>query len=156
MDGESFELSQKSLVKRLTTSAVTHRIGKARTSFGSHPLELLPPRSTAGQLTLDQHIGVRIPGGQPILMLVFSTTRFQACVCVRLMSDWYGPRIVERPMRDVGLGISTTMQTGGISVSAGGWLHSDHGPIHRQILALHSTLLPDSAAPVGPKSLPIG
>jgi hypothetical protein len=25
----------------------------------------LPPRSTAGQLTLDQHIGVRIPGGQP-------------------------------------------------------------------------------------------
>jgi hypothetical protein len=29
-------------------------------------LLLLPPRSTAGQLTLDQHIGVRIPGGQPI------------------------------------------------------------------------------------------
>ena len=27
----------------------------------------LPPRSTAGQLTLDQHIGVRIPGGQPII-----------------------------------------------------------------------------------------
>ena len=26
---------------------------------------VLPPRSTAGQLTLDQHIGVRIPGGQP-------------------------------------------------------------------------------------------
>jgi hypothetical protein len=26
---------------------------------------ILPPRSTAGQLTLDQHIGVRIPGGQP-------------------------------------------------------------------------------------------
>ena len=26
---------------------------------------LLPPRSMAGQLTLDQHIGVRIPGGQP-------------------------------------------------------------------------------------------
>jgi hypothetical protein len=25
----------------------------------------VPPRSTAGQLTLDQHIGVRIPGGQP-------------------------------------------------------------------------------------------
>ena len=30
-----------------------------------HP-RVLPPRSTAGQLTLDQHIGVRIPGGQPI------------------------------------------------------------------------------------------
>src|SRR5947208_6337390 len=29
------------------------------------PPFLLPPRSTAGQLTLDQHIGVRIPGGQP-------------------------------------------------------------------------------------------
>ena len=26
---------------------------------------MLPPRSMAGQLTLDQHIGVRIPGGQP-------------------------------------------------------------------------------------------
>jgi hypothetical protein len=25
----------------------------------------LPPRSMVGQLTLDQHIGVRIPGGQP-------------------------------------------------------------------------------------------
>src|SRR5215470_11421418 len=32
---------------------------------------VLPPRSTAGQLTLDQHIGVRIPGGQPN----YSTTR---------------------------------------------------------------------------------
>lgn len=27
---------------------------------------VLPPRSMVGQLTLDQHIGVRIPGGQPI------------------------------------------------------------------------------------------
>ena len=26
----------------------------------------LPPRSMVGQLTLDQHIGVRIPGGQPL------------------------------------------------------------------------------------------
>src|SRR5579872_4140078 len=32
---------------------------------------LLPPRSTAGQLTLDQHIGVRIPGGQkPKLFII--------------------------------------------------------------------------------------
>ena len=31
------------------------------------PMRSLPPRSTAGQLTLDQHIGVRIPGGQPNL-----------------------------------------------------------------------------------------
>jgi hypothetical protein len=28
-------------------------------------LAALPPRSMVGQLTLDQHIGVRIPGGQP-------------------------------------------------------------------------------------------
>src|SRR5438445_13242621 len=28
-------------------------------------IRALPPRSTAGQLTLDQHIGVRIPGEQP-------------------------------------------------------------------------------------------
>src|ERR1700756_1928151 len=32
---------------------------------------LLPPRSTAGQLTLDQHIGVRIPGGQPISSITY-------------------------------------------------------------------------------------
>ena len=35
----------------------------ASSSCFSH---VLPPRSMAGQLTLDQHIGVRIPGGQPI------------------------------------------------------------------------------------------
>jgi hypothetical protein len=40
-----------------------HRIKSARI-YGFSSL-LLPPRSTAGQLTLDQHIGVRIPGGQP-------------------------------------------------------------------------------------------
>ena len=33
---------------------------------GARHTLLLPPRSMAGQLTLDQHIGVRIPGGQPI------------------------------------------------------------------------------------------
>jgi hypothetical protein len=27
---------------------------------------LVPPRSMVGQLPLEQHIGVRIPGGQPI------------------------------------------------------------------------------------------
>ena len=43
---------------RLTESDVPLRIGMSSS--------LLPPRSTAGQLTLDQHIGVRIPGGQPI------------------------------------------------------------------------------------------
>ena len=34
---------------------------------------LLPPRSMVGQLTLDQHIGVRIPGGQPIRIKEFSS-----------------------------------------------------------------------------------
>ena len=29
---------------------------------------LLPTRSTVGQLPLEQHIGVRIPGGQPRLL----------------------------------------------------------------------------------------
>ena len=36
---------------------------------------LLPPRSMVGQLTLTQHIGVRIPGGQPILYL-FALSQF--------------------------------------------------------------------------------
>src|SRR5271165_4298501 len=44
----------------------------------------LPPRSTAGQLTLDQHIGVRIPGGQPIKSRVLSTsTKTHSAVSVR-------------------------------------------------------------------------
>ena|ERR1700683_3428698 len=33
-------------------------------SGGANP-RLLPPRSMVGQLPLEQHIGVRIPGGQP-------------------------------------------------------------------------------------------
>ena len=33
---------------------------------------LLPPRSMVGQLTLDQHIGVRIPGGQPNKSIKFN------------------------------------------------------------------------------------
>ena len=39
------------------------RAGIGRMIAVSH---LLPPRSMVGQLTLDQHIGVRIPGGQPL------------------------------------------------------------------------------------------
>src|ERR1700760_1666188 len=38
-------------------------IMKAR--LGGELQPALPPRSMVGQLTLDQHIGVRIPGGQP-------------------------------------------------------------------------------------------
>lgn len=40
--------------------------------LNSSEVHVLPPRSTAGQLTLDQHIGVRIPGGQPNLCLTDS------------------------------------------------------------------------------------
>ncbi len=36
----------------------------------------LPPRSTAGQLTLDQHIGVRIPGGQPVYYQALTSPDF--------------------------------------------------------------------------------
>src|SRR6185503_15401272 len=49
---------------QLTDSAKANKIRvRFRSAFRS---QKLPPRSTAGQLTLDQHIGVRIPGGQPI------------------------------------------------------------------------------------------
>ena len=47
--------------------------------FGlSMPSFRLPPRSMVGQLTLDQHIGVRIPGGQPIphLLEPFRTSQY--------------------------------------------------------------------------------
>ena len=38
----------------------------------------VPPRSMAGQLTLDQHIGVRIPGGQP--KTLFPSLLFSMCL----------------------------------------------------------------------------
>src|SRR5207237_4781463 len=50
---------------RLTIILAAPKIRKACNTAGSSHTAL-PPRSTAGQLTLDQHIGVRIPGGQPI------------------------------------------------------------------------------------------
>src|SRR6185437_6403531 len=37
----------------------------------------LPPRSMVGQLTLDQHIGVRIPGGQPKIASKCSSSPIQ-------------------------------------------------------------------------------
>src|SRR5713226_2839749 len=54
----------------------------------SAPTALLPPRSTAGQLTLDQHIGVRIPGGQPILFKHFHA--FALRVTLALVRRWCG------------------------------------------------------------------
>ena len=54
---------------------------------------MLPPRSTAGQLTLDQHIGVRIPGGQPIISSIHAafldcpvSARVSDVLCVRAVS----------------------------------------------------------------------
>jgi hypothetical protein len=49
----------------LTGGGPAHRIEKPGTSAG-FLFAALPPRSMVGQLPLEQHIGVRIPGGQPI------------------------------------------------------------------------------------------
>ena len=50
---------------------------------------MLPPRSTAGQLTLDQHIGVRIPGGQPNFHAPFREAASKTIFNVA--TDTYGP-----------------------------------------------------------------
>jgi hypothetical protein len=47
----------------------------------------LPPRSTAGQLTLDQHIGVRIPGGQPIAQATSRDPSSRALPSQQRLSD---------------------------------------------------------------------
>jgi hypothetical protein len=47
------------------SQGVLPRPDPARRRVGRHFLRLLPPRSMVGQLPLEQHIGVRIPGGQP-------------------------------------------------------------------------------------------
>ena len=50
---------------------------------------LLPPRSMVGQLTLDQHIGVRIPGGQPIFSAIPKDSRSEFFLLfVRPGADW--------------------------------------------------------------------
>jgi hypothetical protein len=53
----------------LSANALGLTLSRAADTMKKWPLRShnrkLPPRSTAGQLTLDQHIGVRIPGGQP-------------------------------------------------------------------------------------------
>ena len=59
----------RSPAQLLTEAGRVHRIRAWRARF-RHPIDYpLPPRSMVGQLTLDQHIGVRIPGGQPILFM---------------------------------------------------------------------------------------
>ena len=54
-------LMMNKLVLRARRPAVSQANPAARRAI----IRLLPPRSMVGQLTLDQHIGVRIPGGQP-------------------------------------------------------------------------------------------
>ena len=49
----------------LTAFVSLYIITKVALKFYPAIPSLLPPRSMVGQLTLDQHIGVRIPGGQP-------------------------------------------------------------------------------------------
>jgi hypothetical protein len=48
----------------LTSGSPALKIGEPGVSAG-FLLTALPPRSMVGQLPLEQHIGVRIPGGQP-------------------------------------------------------------------------------------------
>ena len=57
------------VVSGLRRSAEAHIVRSqdelVRSRFRAH-LHMLPPRSMVGQLPLEQPIGVRIPGGQPI------------------------------------------------------------------------------------------
>ena len=45
---------------------------------------ILPPRSMVGQLPLEQHIGVRIPGGQPSVQVGYSAAAPPPIVTVEL------------------------------------------------------------------------
>jgi hypothetical protein len=63
-----------------------------------HTSHLLPPRSTAGQLTLDQHIGVRIPGGQPKQSKQVRSNSGHAPLCANVGENvgTTRPRLLER------------------------------------------------------------
>ena len=56
---QSTEQVDRSLISFYYELAVNHFDPYSRQT-------LLPPRSMVGRLPLEQHIGVRIPGGQPI------------------------------------------------------------------------------------------
>ena len=56
----------KPLTIRRFARILIEEVAGERTAPSLSRLKALPPRSMVGQLTLDQHIGVRIPGGQPI------------------------------------------------------------------------------------------
>jgi hypothetical protein len=62
LTGSAIPFKIKELVNRYERSALSWPGPAAEAPYSC----LLPPRSMVGQLTLDQHIGVRIPGGQPI------------------------------------------------------------------------------------------
>ena len=59
-------LVQSSYDERVGSFASGASLGAVDADVESTDKRSLPPRSMVGQLTLDQHIGVRIPGGQPI------------------------------------------------------------------------------------------
>ena len=65
MTGQKIPLMMNKLAFRARHSVQVMADMAARSSF----LPLLPPRSMVGQLPLEQHIGVRIPGGQPTVLL---------------------------------------------------------------------------------------
>ena len=55
------------MMNRLASCARRPMLAVAGTAARLPHSRLLPPRSMVGQLPLEQHIGVRIPGGQPII-----------------------------------------------------------------------------------------
>ena len=73
------------LTASITDNKIRHGVSRRRGSLAP-----LPPRSMVGQLTLDQHIGVRIPGGQPINMRGFAPLPCKLIFCVRTVSVFGG------------------------------------------------------------------
>src|SRR5207248_1355228 len=65
------------------SSPPAYNLEAAKTCAAAPAARQLPPRSMVGQLTLDQHIGVRIPGGQPNL---YSLSANQSWICLSRFS----------------------------------------------------------------------
>ena len=61
----------------LTGGGPALKIEEPGTSAG-FLLAALPPRSMVGQLPLEQHIGVRIPGGQPLMHFPVSSRTYSS------------------------------------------------------------------------------
>ena len=78
-------LNQHPICKGLADSTALTGLGHALTIKGV-AFAALPPRSMVGQLPLEQHIGVRIPGGQPtpVFKVVYRRLRMSEEVQVPL------------------------------------------------------------------------